>query len=83
MKERIFTGWTFMRFFYLTMGVLVIIQSVMIRQWIGMAFGGYFAAMGFFGFGCASGNCFGGNCVPQTKAEANNKMDDITYEEIK
>ena len=62
MKERLLTNWTFIRVFYLVAGIFVIIQSFISRQWFGIAFGGYFAAMGLFAFGCASGNCIGGNC---------------------
>ena len=83
MRERILTGWTFMRFFYLLMGIMIIIQSAIMKQWFGIAFGGYFAAMGLFSFGCASGNCFGGTCVTNVKTENKEKLEDITYEEIK
>jgi hypothetical protein len=62
MKDRILTNWTITRAFYLLMGIFVIVQSFMGQQWFGIAFGGYFAAMGLFAFGCASGNCAGGNC---------------------
>ena len=66
MKERILTNWTFTRAFYLIVGIFVVIQSFMGQQWLGIAFGGYFAAMGLFAFGCASGNCFGGNCSAES-----------------
>ncbi|MFN3940472.1 MAG: hypothetical protein ACK4IY_07775 [Chitinophagales bacterium] len=62
MKNRILTGWTFARVLYLILGSIVIVQSILDSQWFGVAFGGYFAAMGLFAFGCASGNCLGGNC---------------------
>ena len=71
MKERILTNWTFTRAFYLIMGLFVIIQSFMGQQWFGIAFGGYFAAMGLFAFGCASGNCIGGNCSTDPGQNAN------------
>jgi len=71
MKERILTNWTFTRAFYLIMGLFVIVQSFMGQQWFGIAFGGYFAAMGLFAFGCASGNCVGGNCSTESKQNSN------------
>jgi len=80
MKERILTNWTFTRAFYLIMGILVIIQSFMVQQWFGIAFGGYFAAMGLFAFGCASGNCIGGNCSTEPKQ---NTVVDVTIDEAK
>ena len=62
MRNRIFTGWTFRRFLYLFIGVMIVIQSIRDQQWV-LAFAGiYFAAMGLFAFGCASGNCYGGSC---------------------
>jgi hypothetical protein len=71
MRERILTNWTFTRAFYLIMGFFVIIQSFMSQQWFGIAFGGYFAAMGLFAFGCASGNCMGGNCSTESTQNSN------------
>ena len=62
MKERILTNWTFTRALYIIMGITVIIQSAMTNQWSGVVFGVYFASMGLFAFGCASGNCLGENC---------------------
>lgn len=75
--NRISTGWTFMRFFYIVMGVTIIIQAAMIRQWPGIILGGYFLVMGVLGLGCASGNCA---YVPPTKAEHSNE---VSFEEIK
>ena len=81
MKERILTNWTFTRVLYLIMGCAVIIQSVMSQQWFGVAFGGYFAAMGLFAFGCASGNCFGGNCEVEPKQKTT--IQDVDFQEVK
>ncbi|NOT38353.1 MAG: hypothetical protein HOP11_13360 [Saprospiraceae bacterium] len=81
MLERITSNWTYIRVFYLIMGLIVIIQSVMYQQWFGVAFGSYFASMGLFAFGCASGSCFGNN----TKNEATSQTitQEVEYEEIK
>jgi hypothetical protein len=83
MKERILTNWTFARALYLIMGIAVIIQSVMSHQWFGVAFGGYFASMGLFAFGCAAGNCFGGNCATETPQKTNTPIQDVDFEEVK
>ena len=80
MKERILTNWTITRAFYLIVGVFVIIQSIMGQQWFGIAFGGYFAAMGLFAFGCASGNCIGGNCSTESKQS---RKEDVNIEDVK
>ena len=83
MKERILTGWTFIRGLYLVLGIFVIIQSIMSKQWFGVALGGYFAAMGLFAFGCAAGNCFGGNCEVEPKQKSNATIQDVDFEEVK
>ena len=82
MKKRILTGWTFSRAFYALMGIFIIIQSVMQREWIGILPGGYFAAMGIFSFGCAAGNCFGGSCYNQPIPDST-LTEEIKFEEIK
>lgn len=69
MIDRIMTGWTFQRAFYLIAGGGMVIMSAMDHQWAGALIGGYFAAMGLFAFGCASGNCFGGTCKTEMKAD--------------
>jgi len=69
MKDRILTGWNVQRIFYLIAGGGMIAISVSDRQWFGVVFGLYFAAMGLFAFGCASGNCFGGTCKTDTKPD--------------
>jgi len=81
MKERILTNWTFARALYLIMGIAVIIQSVMSHQWFGVAFGGYFASMGLFAFGCAAGNCFGGNCAVEPKQKST--IQEVDFKEVK
>ena len=62
MKERILKGWTMTRVVYLLLGSALVWQSIAETQWIGVVLGGYFAAMGVFAFGCATGNCYGGQC---------------------
>lgn len=53
------------------------------KQWLGLAFGAYFASMGLFAFGCAGGNCFGGTCSAEPKKFTKDKVEDVDYEEIK
>lgn len=77
--QRISSGWNFIRILYLVMGILVMIQSAAQKEWIGFAFGSYFASMGLFRFGCAAGNCF----VPASHKQINKNTQDIQYEEIK
>ncbi len=81
MKERILTNWTFTRALYIIMGITVIIQSAMSRQWSGVVFGVYFASMGLFAFGCAAGNCYGGSC--ETEEKTTTTVQDVDFEEVK
>lgn len=83
MKERILTNWTFSRALYLIIGIALIIQSIMSNQWFGIAIGGYFASMGLLAFGCASGNCFKGNCATEPKQKSNATIQDVDFEEVK
>ena len=83
MKNRILTNWTFMRALYLLMGIAVIIQSVKSQQWFGILIGAYFASMGLFAFGCAAGNCYGGNCSIQPEQKLNTVIQDVEFEEVK
>jgi hypothetical protein len=83
MKERILNNWTITRILYFVIGSFVIIQSVIDKQWPGIIFGGYFAAMGLFAFGCAAGNCFGGYCSAEPQQKSNTTIQDIESEESK
>lgn len=82
MKRRILTGWNFRRLLYVALGIAVIAESVSPREWMGILLGGYFAAMGLFAFGCASGNCYGGACnTPML--DRMREADEVHYTEIK
>lgn len=74
MMDRILTGWNFQRVFYLIAGIGMVFMSVMDHQWVAALIGGYFAAMGIFAFGCASGNCYGGACRTEMNNEGDGKI---------
>lgn len=70
MKQRILTGWTWIRGIYLVTGIIIVVQAAVNRQWLGVALGSYLAAMAIFKFGCAAGNCLGSDCnVNRPKSE--------------
>jgi len=81
MKTRILTNWNFTRALYVLMGTLVIIQSVVNKQWFGVAFGCYFASMGLFAFGCASGSCVSNASAKHHKVD--NIEEEVVFEELK
>lgn len=57
MKDRILKGWNLRRVMYLVLGSFVIGQAILTQQYFVILFGVYFASMGLFNFGCASGVC--------------------------
>ncbi len=83
MKERILTGWNFQRALFLIIGITVIAQTISTKDWWAVVFGGYFAAMGIFRIGCASGACFGGNCNTDQTANTSQNQKEIIFEEVK
>jgi hypothetical protein len=81
LKTRLVSGWNFQRALYLVMGTFVLFQGIENNQWAAMAFGGYFAAMGLFAFGCAAGNCGMPSSTKNKAVDATTL--DVAYEEIK
>lgn len=57
MKDRILKGWNLRRLMYIILGGFVIGQAILTQQYLIILFGVYFASMGIFNFGCASGVC--------------------------
>lgn len=82
MKERILYNWNITRVIYVIIGTFVLVQSAGQGQWPGIILGLYFVSMGLFAFGCAAGNCFGGQCLPDQKQDSNS-TDEIEYKEVK
>lgn len=65
-KMRLLTGWNWVRVMYTGIGLYVAVQTGMNSEWPGVLFGIYFASMGLFAFGCASGNCYGRSCTVES-----------------
>jgi len=84
MKNRILYGWNPRRALYGLGGIAIIVYAIMAKEWWGALLGGYFAFMGVFNFGCASGNC---GYVPDRKTRtAEDKsagLEEINFEEVK
>lgn len=85
MKNRILKGWNFKRIVYLIAGVTTVVMAFQYNEWLFSLIGIYFAAMGIFAFGCASGNCYTG--YYESKAVGSGEQaagaEDITWEEVK
>lgn len=78
MKKLLFTNWSFRRGLFLIVGILIVIDSAQKMEWMGIIFGSYFAIMGIFQIGCASGNC----TIPLT-AENDTIKNKVLFEEVK
>ena len=83
MLQRITNGWNFQRTLFLIMGGVVLIQSLLAREWVVVVFGGYFASMGLFGFGCAAGSCYTGNNYSAPGKNIGKDITDTEFEEVK
>jgi hypothetical protein len=83
MKERILKNWTITRVLYLIMGVLIIVQSVSSKEWIGTILGAYFVSMGVFAFGCAAGNCYPTNYETKSIKSSTSAFENVEFEEVK
>ena len=77
MKQAIFSNWNFMRFIRLLLGIVIIVQSVIVKDWAIGLLGVLFTAMPVFNIGCCGVN---GCATPAKKSTENIK--DVTYEEV-
>ena len=69
---RITTGWTLSRLLYVLIGVILITQTTIDKEWFGTLIGAYFTSMGLFNYGCASPNgCTTSNCKTPNSKEIN------------
>ena len=82
MRDRLLNNWTFIRFFYLSIGLYIAISSTLHMEWMGIMLGSYFASMGLFAFGCASGQCSGRSFNSQ-HVNRTKDADLVEYEEIR
>lgn len=77
MKETLLTGWNFMRWLRLIMGIYVVVASFTGNNYIFALIGGLFVFQAVTNSGC--GAC---NILPSSKAEQND-TENIEFEEIK
>ena len=77
MKQTIFYNWNFMRFIRLVLGIFIIVQSVIVKDWAIGLLGIFFTAMPLFNIGC----CGAGGCSVLIKKTTENTKD-VSYEEV-
>ena len=70
--------WNFMRVLRLALGIFIIVQCIMAKEWLLAGLGVLFSLMPLMNIGC----CGASGCnTPVSKSDK--KAEDITYEEIK
>jgi hypothetical protein len=80
MKERVLSGWNFMRVLWLIMGIGIIIQAITERNFLMLLPGLYFVFAALANIGCFAGSCATGlNTGNRTKKDA---ITEIEFEEI-
>jgi hypothetical protein len=77
MKNELLHNWNFMRFVRLVLGIAIVVQAVIAKDWTMGILGTLFTCMPVFNIGCCS---VGGCSSPVNKKEQTTK--DITYEEV-
>jgi hypothetical protein len=77
------TGWILMRVIYVAMGVFLIGSSYEIQQWFGVTFGLYFASIGVFGFGCASGARYPNSTQHSSNLKEDVQLENVEFEKLK
>lgn len=77
MLRGIFRNWNFMRALRLVLGVAIILQAIVLKDWSVVVLGIVFTSLPVFNIGCCgTGACY----VPPKKSSVETK--DITYEEL-
>lgn len=70
--------WNFMRVLRLALGIFIIVQGIMAKEWLLAGLGGLFSLMPLMNIGC----CGASGCNT-TISKTNKKVEDITYEEVR
>jgi hypothetical protein len=78
MIQSIWSNWNFMRFVRLVLGIAIIVQAVIARDWMMGILGTLFTSMPVFNIGCCG---VGGCTTPAVKINTESTKD-ITYEEV-
>ncbi len=79
MLQTLLTGWNFMRWMRLILGVVIAIQAIQMHD----SLAGFIAAFFLFQVATNTGCCGASGCaVPTTKSKTNN-IEDVEFEEVK
>lgn len=78
-KQTLFTGWHFMRWLRLGLGVFIAIQAIQTHDTLA----GFIAAFFLFQAVTNTGCCGSNGCAVPTPKNDNDEMEDVKFEEIK
>jgi hypothetical protein len=78
MIQSIWNNWNFMRFVRLVLGIAIIVQAVIAKDWTMGILGTLFTSMPVFNIGC----CGVGGCTTAAVKSNTESTKDITYEEV-
>lgn len=76
MKHQIFNNWNFFRFLRLTLGIVIMIQSLYSKNYTFGIIGLLFSTMSLYNVGCCGGTC------STTNFSKSKEPEDIAYEEV-
>ncbi|MBS4043045.1 MAG: hypothetical protein KGZ59_04460 [Chitinophagaceae bacterium] len=76
MKNQILSNWNFMRVLRLIFGIIILIQSIITKQYTFSIIGLLFSLLAVFNVSCC-----GTSCSTNFK-QTNNKSEDLVYEEV-
>ena len=79
MIQKFLSGWNFMRLLRLALGIAIIVQGAMVKDWLFIALGALFSLMPIFNIGC----CGVSSCNTNYQNNNTKTVDEISFEEIK
>ncbi|UQA74100.1 hypothetical protein K2F45_20120 [Sphingobacterium siyangense] len=71
-------NWNLMRVLRLTLGIFIIVQGIMQKEWLLLGLGSLFSLMPLMNIGC----CGVSGCNTPVR-KSNKKIEDISYEEVR
>ena len=78
MKQILLSNWNFMRVIRLVLGIFIIVQAAMVKDWTMGLLGVFFTALPVLNIGC----CGAGGCATPPKKNVETNTKEITYEEV-
>lgn len=78
MIQKLLTGWNFMRLLRLALGIIIIIQGILVKDWMYILMGLLFSLLPIFNIGCCGATACNTNSIITSK-----QKEESSFEEIK